>query len=411
VVVQRADWRIESNTGHSGVFTTQRVLAGDKAWIVSCPSCGSLPSALLVCIHDHVACAGCTGRCSVCTEAFCRDHGIPHCHVDGAPACSDHARTCPSCHRAHCSAHEGLCDESGHQVCSACLGACAHCGRIICDQHATMSHPDAPRGTRRLCSRCVRSCEGGVGEVVGLDEVTGCASCARVVCEKHQARCAVDGFVHCSTHLRRADRSRRLVCATHRGACLHEPNAVLATDEVTTCATCGGTVCVAHAGTCVADQTVHCVTHLAPVRDLPGNLACEVHRTICHVDGGIFSPSGTLACPACGRLHCAGHRRACRNCGRGICTSDFSASGTCATCAKLADTGDLPDEILAAVAMARRGHEAKARGWRSARDANHVVVELDLGWMRRLVVAVPHGGGEAESIVAHSLFGSRKLIG
>jgi hypothetical protein len=80
----------------------------------------------------------------------------------------------------------------------------------------------------------------------------------------------------------------------------------------------------------------------------------------------------------------------------------------CATCAKLTDiTGDLPDEVIAAVAEARGDDDSRVKRWRSARDARHVVVELDLGWTRRLVLAVPHGGGPVESVVSHSLLGSR----
>lgn len=410
VVVQRSEWPIESTTGHKGVFTAQRVLAGDQQWVALCPTCSIAPAALTVCRQGHVACPNCAQRCFVCGDAFCRDHGIAGCHVDHAPACSAHSRVCSSCRRPHCTQHEGVCDETDHLACSTCLAPCAHCQRLICDEHATTSHPEAPRGARRLCSNCVRACEGGTGEIVGPDEVVGCASCSRVVCERHQARCAVDGLVHCSKHLRRADRSGRLACEKHRTTCMHEPNAVLATDEVATCTTCAGSTCLTHAAECVADGTLHCTMHLAAVRDIPGGFACEVHRTVCYVDGGVFSPAGTAPCPSCGRLHCATHRWKCQSCGRGVCTNDFRPAGVtiCATCSRLADVDDLPDEVLSSVAAARRGNETKVKRWRSARDARHVVVELDLGWTRRLVVAIPHGGGRAESIVTHSLFGSKE---
>lgn len=413
VVVQRAEWPIESATGHNGVFTAQRVLAGDQQWVALCPTCSIAPAALTVCRQDHVACPNCAQRCFVCGDAFCKDHGIAGCHVDNAPACSVHSRTCPSCRRSHCTQHEGVCDETDHLACTACLAPCAHCQRMVCNEHATISHPDAPRGARRLCSNCVRACEGGTGEVVGPDEVVGCASCSRVVCERHQARCAVDGLVHCSKHLRRADRSGRLVCEQHRAACIHEPNAVLATDEVTTCATCRGSTCGTHSAECVADRTVHCTTHLVPVRDIPGGFTCQAHRTVCHIDGGVFSPTGTTECPSCARLHCATHRRKCQNCGRGVCTNDFrpATNQTCGTCGRLADVEDLSDAVLSSVAAARRGNETKVKRWRSARDARHVVVELDLGWTRRLVMAIPHGGGRAESVVSHSLFGSKNSSG
>jgi hypothetical protein len=189
---------------------------------------------------------------------------------------------------------------------------------------------------------------------------------------------------------------------------MHEANAVLAADEVFTCTTCRGATCATHSGKCVGDDAVHCLAHLVEVRDVKGAFACEAHRTVCHVDGGIFSMAGTAPCPACGRSHCKAHRRKCPNCGRGVCTRDVgpSGDGLCATCLKLSDEADIPDEILAAVAKARGGSDAKVNRWRSARDARHVVVELDLGWTRRLVLAIPHGGGRAESAVSHSLFGS-----
>ncbi|MGQ0764987.1 MAG: C-terminal helicase domain-containing protein [Gemmatimonadota bacterium] len=60
---------------------------------------------------------------------------------------------------------------------------------------------------------------------------------------------------------------------------------------------------------------------------------------------------------------------------------------------------------------ARGGDETRVKGWRVSRDARHVVVQLDLGWTRRLVVAVPHGGGAPEFIVRHSIFGSTTVKG
>ncbi len=408
VAVQRADWAIESTTGHRGSFTAQRMLAGSEAWTVSCPTCGAAPSALLVCLHDHVACPNCSRTCSVCADACCREHGISSCHVDNAPACSAHARSCLCCGQRHCSRHEGVCDESGHAACSACLSPCAHCARVICDQHATLSHPDAPRGSRRLCGDCVRTCEGGRNEVVGPDEVTGCASCRRDVCERHQSHCDVDNMVHCSRHLRRTDRSRRLTCEKHRGACVHEPNAVLASDEVSGCVTCANNVCVAHSASCIVDNAVHCHHHLAPVRDVRGALACEPHRSVCHVDGGVFTLQGTEACPSCGRLHCKDHRRECANCGRGICIADYRPGApVCATCSRLVEVDDLPNAILAAISHTIGDRASKVKRWRAARDARHAIVELGLRWTRRIVLAVPHGGGRPEAIVSHSILGRR----
>jgi hypothetical protein len=38
-----------------------------------------------------------------------------------------------------------------------------------------------------------------------------------------------------------------------------------------------------------------------------------------------------------------------------------------------------------------------------------VLVEMELGWTRRVVMAVPHGESRAERAVAHSALGSRVL--
>lgn len=284
-------WSISRDTFEE--LTAQRVLAGEKAWIASCPTCGTVPTRLVVCPHNHVACSRCGHSCSVCGGGFCREHGTRACHVDGKPACSEHQRTCPSCRKDHCSTHEGTCTESGHAACTTCLTPCAHCGRVICAKHATDTRAESPRGARRLCSTCVRHCEGGSGEVVGPDEVTGCASCRRVVCARHQSTCALDGQVHCSSHLRRVDRSGRLVCEKHRGGGSYEPNAVFASDEVFACSSCGRTACNEHLGTCIVDAKLHCRSHLMLVQDVKGALACDAHRSTCHVDGALFSNAGT----------------------------------------------------------------------------------------------------------------------
>ncbi|MCC6317308.1 MAG: hypothetical protein IT361_06395 [Gemmatimonadaceae bacterium] len=96
-----------------------------------------------------------------------------------------------------------------------------------------------------------------------------------------------------------------------------------------------------------------------------------------------------------------------------MCTSDFhpSSPATCATCNKLIEATDISNQVLAAVDEARGGDDGRVKGWRTSRDARHVIVQLDLGWTRRLVVAVPHGGGEPEAIVKHSIFGSTKIKG
>ena len=126
---------------------------------------------------------------------------------------------------------------------------------MVCNRHAEQSKADAPKGSRRLCSACVRHCEGGTNEPVGVDEVVECTSCGRSVCTAHQAVCAVDEQVQCSRHLRRADGSGRLVCEQHRATCVAEPEAVFAADEVSACAVCGKDACAQHfvveSGRCV----------------------------------------------------------------------------------------------------------------------------------------------------------------
>ena len=259
VLMQRVEWEIRSKRGLRARFAAQRPIAGSATWILACPTCGRPPAELVVCIHaegedqdGHCACETCATQCSVCAADFCADHGIASCRVDEQPACEQHARMCPSCRMVHCTAHEGVCaDAAGeHPACSACLEACGSCGRIICNRHAEQSKADAPKGSRRLCAACLRHCEGGTNEPVGMDEVAQCASCGRSVCTAHQALCAVDEQIQCSRHLRRADGSGRFVCEQHRATCVAEPEAVFASDEVSACPVCGKTACAAHQGAC-----------------------------------------------------------------------------------------------------------------------------------------------------------------
>jgi hypothetical protein len=164
---------------------------------------------------------------------------------------------------------------------------------------------------------------------------------------------------------------------------------------------------------CVVDGKRHCTTHLQKVGDHLDGAACDAHRSVCHVDRAQFTRAGTTACPSCGRLACRGHLRPCSNCGRRVCVGDFKPERpeTCATCSTLATTSEPSDEVIAA-AIGLRGHDAQQpRRWRVARDARHRVVELDLGWTRRLVFAVPHGQSDAETALSHSILGSRRLRG
>jgi hypothetical protein len=257
VLMQRVEWEIRSARGVRARFAAQRPIAGSATWILACPQCGRPPAELVVCVHEegedqrgHCACETCATRCSVCASDFCADHGIASCRVDEQPACEQHARMCPSCRMVHCTVHEGVCADGEHPACTACLEPCGSCGRIVCNRHAEQSRAEAPKGSRRLCAACLRYCEGGTNEPVGVDEVAQCASCGRSVCTAHQAVCAVDEQTQCSRHLRRADESGRLVCEQHRATCVAEPEAVFATDEVSPCPVCGKTACASHQGAC-----------------------------------------------------------------------------------------------------------------------------------------------------------------
>ncbi len=348
VLVQRVEWELRSARGRRGKLAAQRPLAGTAAWTVACPHCGRPPAELVVCRHEegHCACDACSMRCSVCAEDFCANHGIARCRVDEQPACEEHARVCQSCRMEHCSTHAGVCAEGDHSACSACLEGCGSCGRLVCNRHAQQSRPDAPKGSRRLCTACMRYCEGGTNEPVGVDEVTQCASCSKSVCTVHQAVCVVDGLVHCSRHLRHTDASRRLVCEEHRAGCAEESAAVFASDEVE-------------------------------------------------------------PCPVCGQDVCAQHRVACSHCGRQVCTSDLmQPSRRCLTCSQLAATAEPPADVLTAVRAVRR--TTTSRALRMARDHTHFVVELDLGLTRKTVFTLRHGDTVPDRIVRHSVLGSTR---
>lgn len=449
VLLQRAEWELRSARGPKARLAAQRALAGGAAWTIACPKCGRAPESLVVCVHQessppgplslrergdeeggHCACNACAAQCSVCQADFCADHGIAQCRVDDQPACEEHARVCPSCRMAHCSAHEGVCPhplapspsgrggtvtEQGHPACTTCLEACGSCGRLVCTKHAEQSAADAPKGSRRLCPACVRYCEGGSNEPVGVDEVVPCASCSKVVCTAHQSVCAVDGQVHCSRHLRRADGSGRLVCERHRAACTEEPDTIYASDEVAECASCGQQVCAPHSAECAVDQARHCTRHLEPLLDATGSIACAEHRKECHVDGGMFSLDGAQLCPVCAKDACGRHRATCSYCGRVVCSADIGQgkSPRCSTCAQLVAVATPPDEVVMAALAATGGQRSAGgradRAWRIARDRTHVVVEVGLGWRRRTVLTLCHGETKPESVVTHSLVGSKRV--
>jgi hypothetical protein len=358
VLLERAEWRLDSARGRRATFSAQRSFSatGPAGWIMACPHCGRPPATLVVCRHEHCACDACSHRCSVCAEDFCADHGTAECRVDAQPMCDEHARVCPSCRLGYCTAHEATCVEGEHAACATCVAACASCGRVVCNRHAEKSSADAPKGSRRLCAACLRTCEGGANEAVGMDEITQCATCDKLVCSSHQAVCVVcpaDNQVHCSQHLRRTDGSGLLVCARHVAACAHESAAVFAADEVE-------------------------------------------------------------ACPICGKAACARHRAACGYCGRQVCTADLgqldpaAKSRRCSTCAQLAAVRDPPDAVVTAALKATGSGPRSSRRWRMARDRSHLVLELDHGLTRKTVFTVRHGTTVPDSVVKHSLLSAMR---
>lgn len=410
LLVQRAQWELVSRHGVRARLIAQRWLNSSGDWTLACPECNSTSIRWLsVCKSGHVACDRCAFTCGVCNEDFCWDHGITACHVDGHPTCTEHARTCVSCHEPYCTGHESTCSEGEHLACSECVQPCAICGREICEEHATLTALSAPRGQRRLCGNCVQPCEGGRTEHVGIDEVARCVTCMKYVCEHHRSTCAVDQSVHCSTHLRRTDASRRLVCETHRGECAFEPGAVFASDEVAACASCGTQGCSSHSHTCVEDGQRYCDKHALMLRTEPGRFVCRTHSAICHVDQAAHRLGQTTDCPVCARGTCKSHLQTCSWCGRMVCVSDMNAAhGRCGTCAQLRDVAEPSDNLVTAAANAL-GDRPTPKRWRTARDATHTVLELDLGWTRRVVLAVRHGDNVASSGLTHSAIGAKKL--
>lgn len=408
VLAQRATWPLTTGTGRAANLTATRLLTGTTEWTLTCPSCGGTPGSVRVCQSGHASCPACSEACGVCGEIACRSHGLAQCASGNHPVCAEHARSCGCCHAVHCSRHSAHCAAADHDVCPECAVACARCGMALCRAHATRSPASSPRGERWLCSGCVVLCEGGTNEPVGLDEAVRCSSCERYICETHQVACRVDNAPHCSRHLRRSDRSGRLVCEHHRATCADEPTAILASDEVAPCATCGRQICEVHGEACEADGQRHCSSHLIPLADRSGKKGCEQHRTTCHVDRVAFSITGTKPCPVCDRATCESHRAACSHCARQVCVSDI-AEGRCTTCGKLEILADPADDLIQAGLAANGGEPPKAKSWRAARDATSTVVELDLGWTRRLVFTVPHGETKPRTVVQHSLMGAKRL--
>ena len=405
---ERATWRLTGASGTVGQFSATRALVGETTWSMRCPGCGGEPSKLMVCEGQHVCCQACGAHCGVCGTTACQAHGLATCEVEGHPTCAEHAATCVSCERVHCTVHGRHCDDGDHDVCSECAVSCAVCSKQLCRTHAEQSVKTAPLGQRWLCGGCAVTCEGGTDEIVGIDEVERCSSCERHICHSHRSVCQVDGRSHCSRHLRKSDRSGRLVCEAHRGACAEEAESVYALDELAPCVTCGKSNCESHRGVCDADQQSHCKSHLFPLADKQGSFGCEQHVERCSVDRLAFSIGGTTACPVCGKPACSRHLAECGNCGRRVCTR-HSDEGWCTSCRKLAETSEPTDEMISAVAEATGSETENARTWRMAVDAEHTVIELPLGWRRRVVLTLRHGDTIAQSVIQHGLFGRKRL--
>jgi hypothetical protein len=413
LLVQCAQWEITTvRQEHGGRLVAQRWLNGSGAWTFTCPGCGaSTPNALAVCNSGHIACDACASACGTCSEVFCSDHGIDACHVDGKPACSEHARTCSSCREPYCTAHEATCADGEHPACVNCVVACALCARAVCDEHATLTAATESRTARRLCGSCMCHCEGGTNEPVGRDEVSRCASCGKSLCEDHQSTCDVDHGIHCSKHMRRTDGSRRLVCAEHRAECALEPGAMVASDEVGSCSACGRPACDEHSQTCVEDGQRYCHEHVLALRREPGVYACTAHAAVCHIDRAAYRLDQVVACPVCARSACTTHSGSCQSCGRVVCLRDLDARrGTCVTCARLTAIAEPPDHVIAA-AVALLGPRQTPRHWKTARDAEHTVVQAELGWKRQVVFVVRHGDNVASGGKNHSMVRSKPLSG
>ena len=406
---ETAHWQITAPGRRPVTMRTERHQIGSAEWSVHCPTCHAGAADLVLCIDSHVSCEECTAACSVCSSAFCDSHGIAACHLDGRPACRDHSAICEPCGEHYCNHHEVRCDRAGHPVCAACAGPCAVCEVVTCDLHGASSHEAAPLGARRLCRDCLRTCDGGRGEVVGIDEVHACANCGRDVCSEHAMACAVDGAVLCASHLRRTDTSRRFVCDRHQDRCLHEAEAVFATDELRTCETCGGKTCSDHGDMCAGGDEWHCRDHLEPLEDRPGALACSEHRAECHIDGLTYSPDQILACPICSEVTCANHCSACEFCRRRVCVADLRDS-RCRTCHQLREERDPADELVEASRLVRTERMGRPLEWMVARDASHRVAAIKMSaWRRTLVITVPHGVSEPETAVLHGVLRSTRL--
>jgi hypothetical protein len=202
------------------------------------------------------------------------------------------------------------------------------------------------------------------------------------------------------------------VCDAHREACALEPNTVFASDEITACGACERHVCTRHSHPCVEDGRSYCDHDVMLLRNQPGKYVCREHGTICHVDQGAYRIGETTECPVCAKPTCQTHLRSCASCGRAVCIADLrnpnNPQKKCVTCSQLRETSEPDDHVIDAVAAALGGRQ-KPKRWRTARDATHTVVEVDLGWTRRLVLAVRHADNVADTGRRRSAIRSRAL--
>jgi hypothetical protein len=208
--------------------------------------------------------------------------------------------------------------------------------------------------------------------------------------------------------VRRTDVSRRLVCTVHRAECSFEPGAILASDEVWSCATCGRRACARHSQVCIEDGQHYCDEHVLMLKGEPGKYACKAHVARCHVDMAAHRLGATAACPVCGRTTCRDHLRSCASCGRLVCVRDIGSGDRCVTCDRLMTTDDPPDNVIAA-ATVLFGERSLPRHWKTARDATHMIVDVDLGWTRHVVFTVLHDDNVASGGRTHSILGSAPL--
>jgi hypothetical protein len=144
------------------------------------------------------------------------------------------------------------------------------------------------------------------------------------------------------------------------------------------------------------------------LRNEPERFACHDHAKVCHVDRAAYRVGQASRCPVCAKWACHTHRRDCSWCGRSVCIRDFSGRlGRCLTCARLTATAEPPDNVIAAAAALVKA--AAPKQWKTARDADHTVVEMTLGFKRRLVFTVRHGDNVPCEARSHSMVGSKAL--